>query len=396
MAEFPQERQRRVLDAMAASIKSPQRPIADAPLPFDPATNVPQMRPTSPTPFPNVPTDQQMGETAQQQRPYRVGYGAAGLTGVDRLQARRKAMEEAPPDSKIVDRGSSIGWDAPQPRHGLKGKLKSIGEGLLIGLASGDPDNPNNILGSAIGGGGLGAASNQGEAKLRRKFDLNALDNDIVRGLKLEQGQAQLGGMQALQHQRELEPALQAEEIDAKRRIENEKLEVERQKAAGLITKAEADRQQRELDRRSREKIAADRVASNEKIAGMRPSGDESRAAKASAAQAEYDQLVKDEAEAGKQKNDAYAALKTIKENAGYPKDDLVQAQKAAEDADKLYQSFGEKKRDAQRRARENSASSNPLAPPNVTEASVRAEAKRRGQNEDAAVKKARDFGWIQ
>jgi len=202
--------------------------------------------------------------------PVRIGYGMGGLTGVDALMKRRQIMNDADPESKLNVQPDFVEVAPPQSRKGFKGKLKSIGEGLLIGLAKGDPDNPNNILGSAIGGGALGAATNRGEAKLKRRFDLDALDNDIARGLKLEQEQAQLGGMKALTAQREMEPAIKAAELDAKREIENAKLEIERQKALGLITQKEADRQQRELDRKSREDIAAKNRENQLKVAGMR------------------------------------------------------------------------------------------------------------------------------
>jgi hypothetical protein len=133
------------------------------------------------------------------------------------------------------------------------------------------------------------------------------------------------------------------------------------------------------------------------------------REAKRQAAQDEYDQLVNDERGAGEEKNRAYAYLEQLKANA--PKDefsgeltdqakaDIRQATDAAQAADKFYQSFAEKKRDAQRRVKENqvgaASTGNPPAPIGVTEASVRADAKQRGANGDEAVRKARLFGWI-
>jgi hypothetical protein len=218
-------------------------------------------------------------------------------------------------------------------------------------------------LGQVIGGGLGGAISPRSSAKSARKFELGQLDNDIARGLKLEGMQADVASSEALRRQRELEPGIKAAELEQEREIANAKLEIERQKATGEITQKEADRQQRELDRQSREKIAADRVMSAERIAGMRGNGSDVRTAKAQAAQQEYDQLVADEATAGENKNKAYTYLEQIKQHAvdaptggldPQYKADLAQATKAAEDADKFYQSFGEKKRDAQRRIREN------------------------------------------
>jgi hypothetical protein len=166
------------------------------------------------------------------------------------------------------------------------------------------------------------------------------------------------------------QPELLRQKAEREAAYNNARLAIQRQAETGRITRAEADRQQRELDRRSREQIAADRIASSERAAGARGNGEAVRQAKASAAQEEFDQLVNDERGAGEEKNRAYAYLEQLKANA--PKDefsgeltdqakaDIRQATDAAQAADKLYQSFAEKKRDAQRRVRENQVSASP------------------------------------
>jgi hypothetical protein len=263
-------------------------------------------------------------------------------------------------------------------------------------------------LGQVLGGGLGGVISPRSSAKSARKFELGQLDNDIARGLKLEGMQADVASSEALRRQRELEPSIKAAELEQEREIANAKLEIERQKATGEITQKEADRQQRELDRKSREKIAADRVTSAERIAGMRGNGSDVRAAKAQAAQQEYDQLVADEATAGENKNKAYAYLEQIKQHAvdaptggldPQYKADLAQATKAAEDADKFYQSFGEKKRDAQRRIRENqvttsvSTTTQPYAGRTMSAANLARYAKDKGISEDEARRQVEGTG---
>ena len=165
----------------AASQGAPSKPIVNLPpanvnIPTDVPPPMPTGTVSEGTPNPDIGPP-----------PPRVGYSLSGLTGVDRLLERRKAMESADPESNIRETGDFIKVEDKKPRKGFLGHLKALGEGALVGLASGDPDNPNNILGSAIGGGTLGAVSPRGEKKLLRKFEMSALDNDIARGLKLEQ-----------------------------------------------------------------------------------------------------------------------------------------------------------------------------------------------------------------
>lgn len=357
------ERRRRIMDAMQASLQSPQQPAPGVNFPA-PNTNL-QTPDISQVTQPNQSVPESSPDIAA--RPVRIGYSTAGLTGVDKLIEKRKALEDASPESNVNVTSDFTEIEPPKHRHGIKGRLKSIGEGVLTGLAMADPDNPNAILGSAIGGGGLGAVSPRGEAKLHRRFETLSTDNDIARGLKLEQEQAQIGGLQALRHQRELEPQIQAAKLDQERELANQKLEIERQKAAGLITKNEADRQQRELDRQSREKTNA---ASNEArieaariSAGGRTNSNDVRQRKGEAAQAELEQLVSDEQKAGEEKNRAYDYLTQLKTAVGLDgkpaiaKEDIAEATRAAEEANKVYQSFAEKKRDAQTRVRENTLS---------------------------------------
>ena len=107
---------------------------------------------------------------------------------------------------------------------------------------------------------------------------------------------------------------------------------------------------------------------------------------------------MKDEEEAGKQKNAAFAYLEKIKAAAvngpsgdidAQSRMDIEQATRAAQEADKLYQSFGEKKRAAQTRIRENAVAppttAQPYAGRTMSQANLARYAKDKGISEDEA-----------
>jgi hypothetical protein len=232
------------------------------------------------------------------------------------------------------------------------------------------------------------AITRRGEAPIpitKRQRDIEQTRGQLARDLKLGQEEGQMSSEEALQRQRELEPVFQQQRLEQEQGIQNARLEIERQKAAGEITRREADRQQKELDRQSREKIAAANVASREKVAGLRGTGggltpyqqqeigdrEAKREAARQAASDEYDQLVRDEVTAGKEKDRLYGVLKTIKENPAYPKEDLQQAQNDADEADKIYKSFAGKKRDALTRVRENQRATPAAAPKQQTQGGI-------------------------
>ena len=258
------------------------------------------------------------------------------------------------------------------------------------------------IAGINAGQAGFGYQPTQ--IQTSRGRDILKTQGRIARDLKIGAETSQMDSEDALRRQRELEPIFAQRRLDQAAAIQDAKLEVERQRIAGNISKQEADRQQKELDRQSREKIAADRVTSQEKIAGLRnaPNSDKSqvRQAKAGAAQAEYDQLVKDEQTAGENKNKAYDYLSQLKANPNVAKEDIAQATKAAEEADKLYQSYAPKKVAAQRRARENQVAAPPQSQgtysgKRFSRAKVAQRAQQLGMTPEQAEKQITDGGGI-
>lgn len=347
---------RRIREAMAASLAAPasqQSPVIPQPqTPVDPNAGL-----ASP------PELQGQQPTAPAPGSVRVGFGAGGLHGVDRDTLKRQAQQEADPESKVADTGDFFDIAPPRgkgvkPEHGL---LSRLGQGAGMAVASGDTDNPNAILGNAIGGA-LGGISPRNFARNERKYDIGQTENDITRGLKLEQEQSQLGGMRALERQRNAQPGLDKAEIDAK-------LKIEQDRANGLITKAQADAERARLDRKSREDIAQLNRENQKTIAGMparsRPSGekDDVKGPKYRAAQVELDELTNLERIAGEAKDKAYAAYSVARQKYKDNPDiqeDVIAAKKAADDAQAHYESFGEKKAKAKAAMAENEPSSIP------------------------------------
>jgi membrane protein involved in colicin uptake len=300
----------------------------------------------------------------------RISFGQQGLTGTDRLAQITQALQESDPESevKVTPSGVQVG---PPPMKGAtpqKGRFKAALQTGLSALSHADPamldNHPLYMLGQGIGGAIGGAVSPRTGAKVQRYNQILDAQTDEMRGLKVAGEEAKVGGLQAEARYRELEPA-----------IENAKLELERQRNQGVIDQHEYDRQKDVLDRASREKTNATTAAATIEAAKIRANAgagggltayqkqetaekDAKREADRQAAQDEYDQLTRDEAEAGQKKNDAYAALEKFRSEhkTGNADTDHVMAQmtQEAENANKTYQSFAEKKRDALTKVRQN------------------------------------------
>ena len=126
--------------------------------------------------------------------PYRgvsIGPSVKGLGDTERGLVLREALRSADPTSKVRIQGDQVDI-APPEKPG-----RSIGfSAALEALASADPDNPMQALGRGIGGLLTGAVSPRSGAKINRRFELDRLENDIQRGLKLDANQAQVEQMQ--------------------------------------------------------------------------------------------------------------------------------------------------------------------------------------------------------
>ena len=413
------------------------QPISDVPLPSEPITAAP----TSPV----------------------VGPSIRGMGQLDRNIMLREAMSSADPESRVRIAGDDIDISPPAMKGvGRRGRFSTAGEAALNALGSGDPDRPLYSLGQGLGAAVTGLVSPRAGAKINRRFDLSRLDSDIARGIQLEGAQQAVRGQKVSQGQISTRVVAEGEypgiEAGTEIRVRIDPrtgsvtdvvgpnsrpviADLAKRPSAGaphyesdadgyLIT-VQGGRAERVTDPGGQPVKVKSKNADGEvvevQVGGRtlrvtpgqalsyygqvgeretkRTEEQRERQRKYDAAKAEYDQLVVDEKNAENEKNRAYEYLKGVKANASNsPRSlqDVQEAQDAAEAADTLYKSFGEKKRDAQRRMTENqysvsapTAAAPPPAPPGVTEASVRAEARRRKEDEDAAVQRARDFKWI-
>lgn len=281
------------------------------------------------------------------ERPVRMGTDTSGMNDVQRQQAKIDLLRRSSPSSKIRENGDFIEEGPPEQSPS---RVKNALLGALQGLAQGG-------VGGAIGLGTLGAIDPGAIQRLRRDQEIGRETNQLGQQLGVEQKQVEIDKDRAQVENLRMAPEIARQKAEQEAQYNNERLAIQREVEAGRMTRGEAsrkekelDRQQRELDRKSREKIAKERLIGSGEIKNVE------RESKRVAAQEEFDSLDAEEKNAKAEKDRLYAALKTIKENSAYPKEDLEQAQRDADAANKTYQSFAEKKREAQRRIRENTA----------------------------------------
>lgn len=432
------------VDQLLRRVNSGNRPVnvpANAgltlPQPTQPNIDLSGIQPPTPNQPPPPPTAP------------RIGYSTAGLSGVDRLMQRRRALEEADPESRVTDSGEIL----PPEKTG---RFKGAGYGLSSAVNQLNPERPMFALGQLLGGGIKGLVAPRSAAKSQRQIDIASLDNDIARGLKLESMQGELdrqrnpiGSMSTRVVGEGEYPGIEAG-TEIRTRVDprtgaitdvvgpnNRPVVSDLAKrpstgaphydtdSEGYLITVQNGRSTRIKDENG-QPVRGKKTAEGEyeiEINGQRLKGltagqilnyfgqvnereakrtDEQRdrTAKYNAAKSEYDSLIEAEKAAETEKNRAYQTLDQMRKS-NQPKEDIEQAQRAASEADSFYRSFGEKKKDAARRMQENQvttstpSTTNPPAPPNVTEASVRADARARGKDENEAVRKARSFGWI-
>jgi len=276
----------------------------------------------------------------------RIGTDTTGMNPIDRQQTLVDMMRNAPAGQKVRQRGDFI---EELPPEQSPSRVKNALVGLLLGTAQGG-------LAGGIGGAALGAIKPEAVQQMLKDKHLAREQGELDEQIGTESKKAKLQDLI-------LSPQIAMAKAQRESEYNDARIKIQQDAEAGRISRAKAEELQKDLDRRSREKIAADRIASREKIATMGGSrGQETEAARekrerdASAAQAEYDQLISDEKNAGENKNKAYDYLAQLKNNPDVPKEDIAQATKAAEEADRLYQSYAGKKVEAQRKIRENTS----------------------------------------
>ena len=349
----------------------------------------------------------------------RVSFSSlGGLTGVGRLLEQRRITEAADPTSDVRIRGDNV--DVTPPRmEGVNGlsRWRGLGQGLKVAAQGIDPDHPMFSLGALLGGGISGLASPRSAAKESRKLDLARLDNDIARGLKLEQEQAQLeqmrgpkmGSMSTRVVTEGEYPGIEAG-TEVRTRVDprtgeitdiigpNQKpviADLAKRPAQGaphyesdsegyLIT-VQGGRAQRVTDSDGQPVKVKSKNADGEvvevtvngqtlkvtpgqalsyygQVGERETKRDEAQAereARYNAAKSEYDSLVEAEKQAGAEKDRAYQVLDQMRQSS-QPKEDIAQAEQDAQKANDYYRTFGEKKKDAARRMQENEVRTTP------------------------------------
>lgn len=366
----------------------------------------------------------------------RIGYSTAGLTGVDRLLQRRRALEEADPESRVTDTGEIL-----PPRK--TGRLSGLGQGFKVAAAGIDPNHPMFSLGQLVGGGISGLASPRSAAKESRRLDMARLDNDVARGLKLEQEQAQLEAMRGPKlgpmSTREVAegeyPGIEAG-TEIRTRVDprtgsitdvigpNNRPVISRGPQArnphyesddqGYLITVQGGQARRVTDPngnpvRVKSKNADGEVVEVEvngqrlkvtpgqalnyygQVGAQATKRDEARQERErnyNAAKSEYDSLVEAEKSAAAEKDRAYGVLNSMR-TSNQPKEDIAQAEDAAKAADAYYRTFGEKKKDAARRMQENQApapvTTQPYAGRTMSQANLERYAKDKGLSVDEA-----------
>ncbi len=216
------------------------------------------MRQSSDAPLSGLPENSGTGDetAALNNRPsFRLRAPDAGILG---NVEGRQILDQAGIPSAAVRNGEML---PPKMHHGFWDRLKSVGEGALIGMGqqarqnaqTGREQSLESLLGAGAGGAITGGVS---------PLSIDALRNR-------EQGQQDiqaLGQQQGLEGQRaaidaaRMRPMLEAEKLRQEAEYRQSQQEIQRQVEEGRITRAEADRQSREkqaeLNRQSREKIA--------------------------------------------------------------------------------------------------------------------------------------------
>lgn len=321
-------------------------------------------------------------------RPPIVG-GSLETDPLKRNAARIQTMMAHP--TREVSATGSAGTSHPM------GRKKAALLAALYGLSQGDR---NTTLAERLAAGGTAALIGAVKPRLiqegQRRMEVEDAQGQLAQQTKLLTGQEQLDHLRAETESLRQGRKQYVERNDGVYEISKEYPNGRRVADIPAEAKAKPASARHYFERDDGVYYADDEHPDGVKLSGVpgKPASavdtrmDVERGAKREAAQAEYDQLVSDEQKAGEEKNRAYTYLGELKANPSVAKEDVAEATKAAEEANKIYQSFSEKKRDAQRRVRENSGSLQKKLDPGL-ERKVRAAARAKNLDPDVAVERA-------
>ncbi len=161
------------------------------------------------TPYPSPPQPFDPGAIEDQgfagmTKPERIRPGhtdTAGMSPTEQQQSYLGVLRQAAPNSRVTRTAGGIDEDAPRVHKGFWDRVKSAGEGALMGMGkiaeqnarSGREQTLESLLGGGAAGGLTGGISPVTIDVLRRQDEIARADSDLARQQGLEEQQADIG-----------------------------------------------------------------------------------------------------------------------------------------------------------------------------------------------------------
>lgn len=360
-----------------------------------------------------------------------------GMNRLGKKMAELETLSDDPSGSYPVKR-TSWGYEEEPPEKSPS-RWKQVGLGLLQGALAGA--SQTGTLSGALGGAAVGGVSGGVSPRLMMAFtraqDIRRAQGELSNEYDLARQQAQVGGLEAEAEYRRQQPDIEREKIQ--RQLDHDEAVMQQRRLE------ERDRNERaEADRRNRIETATIRSrgtgaggtqgaiaaegAEEDRQAGAETQGVQEAIDKWTQDNARDDawmrgvekewnqEAAKQYAEALKQWNeqlfdkgpkpklsDFQAEIRASSDKAAdyeQTKANRTQRAKDIEEQKKKLEGLHKEQRGGKAKAARSGTAGTkstykPPAPPGVTETSVRADARRKGQDEEKAVAKAREFGWI-
>lgn len=293
-----------------------------------------------------------------------LGVSTRGLQGVDKSIAELQAAKDYDRQGlgfKITPEG--VDMKPPDPHIDWKDRAKAGAKAAIISIANIRKANPDasvaEMLAGAATGGGIGLASPDTGNAMFRRAQIEDMEQRLGPQVKLAQEGQQLEALKQ-------KPIIEAEKVRREEEYRQAQLQIQRDLEQGRTTRAEADRQLRELQLKEQERHNREQERLGQARIDKPPKGDDNTN-KYEAAKGLMDDLSAQEEKARQVKDQAWTQYQTAKDQAsknpqtysdGSPipadsVDGVVAAKKAYDEAEKNYQSFWSKKNEAKAKMKE-------------------------------------------